>query len=232
MGFTQHPCIISQSLWIRNPGTACWVLCFRVSHKASVSRSTRAGVLYEGLTGDGVVSKLIWLLAGSVSSTMFDGCLSQVLSTWVNPIWQCASSKYVSLDCRRDQTQGEVVSIYKLMMEVTSHCLCCVLFVRSKLLRQPPHKGRWWHHQEVGTLGTSEGRPAMSIHIGTKVCNPTKPFSGLRNVCIARTDQTQVIVEFNGMVINKRDGVADSLRKVIWKEDGCSPLFTRAFTQN
>lgn len=84
----------------------------------------------------------------------------------------------------------------------------------------------------MGTLGTSEGQPAMSIHIGTEVCNHTKPFSRLRNVCIARTDQEQVIVEFSGMVINKLCGVADSLRKVIWKEDGYSPLFTKAFTQN
>lgn len=65
----------------------------------------------------------------------------------------------------------------------------------------------------MGTLGTSEGQPAMSIHIGTEVCNHTKPFSRLRNVCIARTDQEQVIVEFSGMVINKLCGVADSLRK-------------------
>lgn len=69
-------------------------------------------------------------------------------------------------------------------------------------------------YQGVGSLGPSEGRPATSIHIGTKVLNHTKPSSRMKNACIERTDQEQVIAEFGGIVIDKLDAAADSLRKV------------------
>ena len=45
--------IISQFLWVRNPGVARWLQCFRVCPEAAFKESTGVTVSSESLTGEG-----------------------------------------------------------------------------------------------------------------------------------------------------------------------------------
>lgn len=126
-----------QDLGMALPG-----LCFTVSHKATIKMSDWAHLEGQPV----VVSSISWSFMGSwmkVSLTYWwlaRDC-SQFLAMQASPRWQLACSRCASQRRNRESvSKTEVIIFCNGIMEVWLSQRCCVLLIRSKLLKER----RWY----------------------------------------------------------------------------------------
>lgn len=101
----------------RVQGWLSWVLCLRVSHKAAIKLLTRGVVLSEGLTGEGLTSKFIWLL--TESSFLWTVGVRASVSCWLLA-GGCPHFLVTQQGRELDASKVEVIVLSNAITEVTS----------------------------------------------------------------------------------------------------------------
>lgn len=102
----------------------------------------------EGSTGEGSISRLThrllaaFLAVGLRASLLhWDLRRAQILAMGASPIWPLASWKCVSQEDSTEFSQAEAIVFCNLIMVVTTHPFCLILFRRSKLLASAHTEG-------------------------------------------------------------------------------------------
>lgn len=147
----QHTFVDSEFLWVRDPGVVGWVLCIGL-HMAVSEVLAQTGVSSKGLIGEDSPSKLCgccqdsqWFLEGrwaeSLSSQLFVGWRPpQFPLQHDSQLHQSQKTEKAVIVCQQNENQ----ILCNLIMKVTSHHLCPILFVRTSLQAIPQFKGGYY----------------------------------------------------------------------------------------